>query len=56
MADFDPTTEEEEAAACSGLRSLIDETLTDLKARVDSIHDCWYGKSDEEKATMAGAL
>jgi len=55
MADLDPTAEEE-AAACSGLRSLIDETLTHLKGRVDFIHDCWHGKSNEEKAQYGWCL
>jgi len=55
MADFDPTPEEE-AAACHGLRTLIDETLKDLKARVDFIHECWHGKSDEEKAQYGWCL
>jgi len=49
MADFEPTPKEEEAAY-RGLRLLIDETLRDLKARVDFLDEHWHGKSDEEKA------
>jgi len=49
MADFESSPEEEEAAY-RGLRSLIDETLRDLKVRVDFLHEHWHGKSDEEKA------
>jgi len=55
MADFDPTPQEEEAA-CRGLHALIGETLTDLKARVDFLHDCWRGTSDEEKAQYGWCL
>ena len=52
MADLDLTLDEEEAAY-RGLRSLVDETLHDLKERVDFIHECWRGSSDEEKAQYA---
>ncbi len=49
-------TPEEEEAAYRGLRSLIDETLCDLKVRIDFLHEHWHGKSDEEKAQYSWCI